>query len=69
MTGDLHCYRGDEDYRVWALLRRTKVKGWPIYSGLRDLFSLPVLSFVAPKHNVVSNQHLGPLTDLGKIWP
>lgn len=33
----------------------------PIFPGLEDIFSFPVLSFGAPRHNVVSNQHLGPL--------
>lgn len=37
--------------------QEAKVKGWPISSALRDILSLPALSFVAPKHNVVSNQH------------
>lgn len=39
-----------------------------IFSGLEDIFSFPVLSFGTPRHNIVSNQHLEPLPDLGKLW-
>lgn len=40
----------------------------PIFSGLEDIFGFPILSFGTPSHSVVSNQHLGTLPDLGKLW-
>lgn len=57
-------------------LWRKIVEGWPNFhwsqghTQLKFLWRsypsfLSVLSFLAYKHNVVSNQHVGPLSDLG----
>lgn len=61
---------------VYLVFRRKIVEGWPSFHWpqghtqlkflLRSYRSfLSLLNFLAYRHNAVSNQHLGPLSDLG----